>query len=223
MSFEILQYRNRVSRKSGCMLTDRLDITLTGWMDCKTSRRQRKNWCACLILYVPRHSKRGQRIYEQRRLREACASAHRKAQTINEGLCPKKWPAHAHFSDHRAHLCWTPFLHDSSYLRYFLTFSTTAGMYNCLVTIVGGDCGKPMVGFMISIWRTMEHPYCTKMINEEYKEPVSAGIQLQTSLMSLFVLLMILVRFWFFPTMAFFSLVIFSFITHTNEALHSLS
>lgn len=76
-----------------------------------------------------------------------------------------------------------------------LSCSTTAGMYNCLVTIVGGDCGKPMVGFMISIWRTMEHPYCTKMINEEYKEPVSEGIQLQASLMSLFVLLMILVTF----------------------------
>ena len=60
--------------------------------------------------------------------------------------------------------------------------STTAEVYNCLVSKIGGDCGEAVVSFLITTWRTMEPNYCTGIINTHYKEPVSDGVQLRTNL-----------------------------------------
>ena len=60
--------------------------------------------------------------------------------------------------------------------------STTAEVYNCLVSKIGGDCGEAVVSFLITTWRTMEPNYCTGIINTHYKEPISDGVQLRTNL-----------------------------------------
>ena len=67
--------------------------------------------------------------------------------------------------------------------------STTAEVYNCLVSKIGGDCGEAVVSFLITTWRTMEPNCCTGIINTHYKEPVSDGVQLRTNLGQLGILL----------------------------------
>ena len=67
----------------------------------------------------------------------------------------------------------------------FFCFSITAEMYNCFVTHVGADCGKMTVAFLITTYRTMEPSYCTRIIDRQYKEPVSAGTQLTRSIIQI--------------------------------------
>lgn len=71
-----------------------------------------------------------------------------------------------------------------------ISCSIPAGLYNCMVTHIGSDCGKSTVAFYISTLRMMEDPTCTKVINQQYKEPVSAGTQTMTSLVLIIVSLM---------------------------------
>ena len=71
-------------------------------------------------------------------------------------------------------------------MSLILSYSrTTAEVYNCLVSKIGGDCGEAVVSFLITTWRTMEPNYCTRIINTHYKEPVSDGVQLRTNLSQL--------------------------------------
>ena len=66
-------------------------------------------------------------------------------------------------------------------------FSIPGSVYNCMWTYMGSDCGRSTVAFYISTLRIREEPSCTKVINQQYKETISAGTKTITSELLLFV------------------------------------